>query len=256
MACLVYTAWILWLRGYPEQALERNRAALALAQQCQHPFCLAFALILAAALSQYRRECQAVARQAEASMTLAQQQALPLLLAMGTVFQGWVLAEQGRADEGSEQIRRGIDAFRATGAELLRPHFLGLLAEAYGRSARTDQGLEALDEALALVETTGERLHESEFYRLKGQLLLAHSRDNHSAAEACFHQALTIAHRQEVKSLELRATISLARLWQQQGKRDAARELLAEVYGWFIEGFDTADLLEAKGLLEEFSRGE
>jgi class 3 adenylate cyclase/DNA-binding winged helix-turn-helix (wHTH) protein/predicted ATPase len=251
MACLVYTAWILWLRGYPEQALERIRAALALAQQCQHPFCLAFALIWAAELSQCRRECQAVSMQAEASMTLAHQQEFPLLMAMGTVFQGWVQAEQGPADEGIEQIRRGIAAFRATGAELLRPHFLGLLAEAYGRSARTDKGLEALDEALALVDKTGERLHESEFYRLKGQLLLARPVDNHPEAEACLYRALAIARRQQAKSLELRAAVHLSRLWQQQGKPDQARRLLDESYGWFTEGFDTADLKGAKVLLDE-----
>ena len=251
MACLVYTAWILWLRGYPEQALERIRTALALAHQCQHPFCLAFALIWAAALSQCRREFQAVSMQAEASMTLAQQQEFPLLMAMGTVFQGWVLAEQGREDEGIEQIRRGIAAFRATGAELLRPHFLGLLAEVYGRSARTDKGLEALDEALALVDRTGERLHESEFYRLKGHLLLARSMDHHPEAEAALHRALTLARRQQAKSLELRAAVHLSRLWQQQGQHDQAQRLLGEVYGWFTEGFDTADLKEAKALLDE-----
>jgi class 3 adenylate cyclase/predicted ATPase len=251
MACLVYTAWILWLRGYPEQALERIHAALARAHQCQHPFCLAFALLWAAVLSQCRRECQAVSMQAEASMTLAHQQAFPLLMAMGTVFQGWGLAAQGRADEGIEQIRRGMAAFRATGAELLRPHFLGLLAEAYGRSEHIDQGLEALDEALALVDRTGERLHESDFYRLKGQLLLAHSMDHHPEAEACFHHALTIARRHQAKSLELRVAVHLSRLWQQQGKYDQARRLLGEAYGWFTEGFDTGDLKEAKTLLDE-----
>jgi predicted ATPase len=239
------------LRGYPEQALERIRTALALAHQCQHPFCLAFALIWAAALSQCRREFQAMSMQAEASMTLAQQQEFPLLMAMGTVFQGWVLAEQGREDEGIEQIRRGIAAFRATGAELLRPHFLGLLAEVYGRSARTDKGLEALDEALALVDRTGERLHESEFYRLKGHLLLARSMDHHPEAEAALHRALTLARRQQAKSLELRAAVHLSRLWQQQGQHDQAQRLLGEVYGWFTEGFDTADLKEAKALLDE-----
>jgi len=144
-------------------------------------------------------------------------------------------------------------AFRATGAELMRPHFLGLLAEAYGSSARPDKGLEALDEALALVERTGERLHESEFYRLKGQLLLAHSMDSHPEAEACFHHALTIARRQQAKSLELRAAMSLARLWQRQSKRGEARELLSPIYGWFTEGFDTADLQEAKALLNELA---
>jgi predicted ATPase len=251
MACFVYTAWILWLRGYPDQALERIRAALTLAQQCQHPFCLAFARIWAAELYQCRRESRAVSMQAEASMTLAHQQEFPLLMAMATVFQGWVLAEQGRADEGIEQIRRGIAAFRATGAELLRPHFLGLLAEAYGRSKRTDKGLEALDEALALVDRTGERLHESEFYRLKGQLLLARSVDNYPEAEACFHHALTIARRYQAKSLELRVAVHLNRLWQQHGKHDQARRLLREAYGWFTEGFDTGDLKEAKALLDE-----
>jgi predicted ATPase len=256
MACLVYTAWILWLRGYPAQALTRMRAALALAQQCQHPFCLAFARILAAVLAQCRREWQAVSRQVEASMTLAQQQEFSLLLARGTVFQGWVLAEQGQADEGIAQMRQGMAAFRATGAELFRPHFLGLLAQAYGRSQRPDQGLEALDEALVLVERTGERLHESECYRLKGQLLLARSMDSHPEAEAHLHRALTIACRQEAKSLELRAAMSLARLWQRQGKCGEARELLAPIYSWFTEGFDTADLQEAKALLEALERAD
>jgi class 3 adenylate cyclase/predicted ATPase len=250
MACFVYTAWILWLRGYPDQALERIRAALTLAQQCQHPFCLAFTRIWAAEIYQCRREFQAVSMQAAASMTLAHQQEFPLLMAMATVFQGWVLAEQGCADEGIEQIRRGIAAFRATGAELLRPHFLGLLAEAYGRSKRTE-GLEALDEALALVDRTGERLHESEFYRLKGQLLLARSMDHYPEAEACFQHALAIARRYQAKSLELRVAVHLSRLWQQHGKHDQARRLLGEAYGWFTEGFDTGDLKEAKALLDD-----
>jgi predicted ATPase len=251
MACLVYTAWILWLRGYPDQALERIRAALALAQQCQHAFCLAFALTWAAELYQCRREPQAVSSQAEASLTLAHQHEFPLLMAMGMVFQGWVLAEQGRHDEGIERLRQGIAAFQATGAELLQPYFLSLLAEAYGRSKRPDQGLEVLNEALALVDKTGERLHESEFYRLKGQLLLGRCMDNHAAAEACFRQARTMARHHQAKALELRAAMSLSRLWQRQGKQGRARRLLGEVYGWFSEGFETGDLKEAKALLDE-----
>jgi class 3 adenylate cyclase/predicted ATPase len=251
MACLVYTAWILWLRGYPEQAHARLRTTLALAHQCQHPFCLAFALIWDAELALCRREPQAVARQAEASMALAHQHAFPLLTAMGMVFQGWVLAEQGRAEQGIERLRQGIAAFRATGAELLRPHFLSLLAEAYGKRARPDQGLEVLEEALALVDKTGERLHESEFYRLKGHLLLGRSIDHQAAAEACFQQARTLARQHQARSLELRAAMSLSRLWQQQGKQGRARRLLGEVYGWFTEGFDTGDLQEAKVLLDD-----
>src|SRR5262249_3478902 len=161
------------------------------------------------------------------------QQEFPLLVAMATVFQGWVLAVQGQGDEGIEHICQGIAAYRATGAELLRPHFLGLLAEAYGRRARTNQGLEALAEALALVDRTGERLHEPELYRLQGQLLLTASVANHSEAEACFQRALTLARRHQARSLELRAAVSLSRLWQQQGKHARARRLLGEVYGWF-----------------------
>ena len=251
MACLAYTAWILWLRGYPDQALERIRPALTLAQQCKHPFCLVFVLTFAVMLYQCRRELQSVSIQASANLTLAHQQGFPFLEAWAMVLQGWGLAEQGRGDEGIEQVCRGIAAFRATGAELYRPYFLGLLAEAYGRRARTDKGLEALDEALALVDKTGERFHESEFHRLKGQLLLARSMDNHPEAEACFHRALTIARHHQAKSLELRAAVHLSRLWKQQGQYDRARRLLEEIYGWFTEGFDTGDLTEARVLLDE-----
>jgi predicted ATPase len=251
MACLVYTAWILWLRGYPDQALERLRVALTLAQQCKDPFCLAFALTFAVVLSQCRREIQAVSMQATASLTLAHQQGFPLLVAWVMVLQGWVLAEQGQGDEGIEQICQGFAACRATAVELLRPYFLGLLAEAYGRRGHIDKGLEALDEALTLVDRTGERHHESEIYRLKGQLLLARSMDNHPEVEACFQRALTIARQHQAKSLELRAAVNLSRLWQQQGKHDQARRLLGEVYGWFTEGFDTGDLKEARALLDE-----
>ena len=189
--------------------------------------------------------------QATASLTLAHQQGFPFLVAWAMVLQGWVLAAQGRGDEGIEQVCQGIAAFRATGSGVLRPHFLSLLAEAYARRERTDEGLEALDEALTLVDRTGERLYESELYRLKGQLLLARSIDNHPEAEACYHYALTIAHRQQAKSLELRAAVNMSRLWQQQGKHDQARRLLGEVYGWFTEGFDTGDLKEARALLDE-----
>jgi predicted ATPase len=202
-------------------------------------------------LYQCRRELQSVSIQAAANLTLAHQQGFPFLGAWATVLQGWVLAEQGREDEGIEQICRGMAAYRATGTELLRPHFLGLLAEAYGKKERIDSGLEALAEALALAERTGERLHESEFYRLQGQLLLARSLDNASEAEASLHRALTIARRQQARSLELRAAVNLSQLWQQQGKPHQARRLLGELYERFTEGFDTGDLKEAKALLDE-----
>ena len=253
LVCLVYAAWSLWLRGYPDQALDRIHQALALTQQCSHSFCQAFALTFAVMLHWFRRDTDAVAAQVEASLSLAYAHAFPLFVAMGRVFQGGVLAAHRPEVESLEQIRQGIVAYRETGTELFRPYFLGLLAEAYRRSGRTGTGLEVLTEALALVELTGERLYEADLYRLKGELLLAQDSTGQQleAAEACLRHALEVARRQQARSLELRAAIRLSWLWQQQGKRHQARHLLAAVYGQFTEGFDTGDLQEAKTLLDE-----
>jgi predicted ATPase len=144
-------------------------------------------------------------------------------------------------------------AWRATGAEALRPYYLALLAEASGKRGQVEEGLHLLAEALAVAKDTGECRWDAELHRLKGELLVARSAEPHAEAATCFRQALTIANGQQAKSYELRAAMSLARLWQQQGKRTAAHELLAPVYGWFTEGFDTADLQEAKSLLEELA---
>jgi predicted ATPase len=168
-------------------------------------------------------------------------------------LRGWALAQQGQTGEGIEQIRQGLMAFRATGAEVGRPYFLALLAEAYGTTGQPEEGLTILAEALTLADKTGERWHEPELHRFKGALLLQQSADNHAAAQTCFQQALDMARALQAKSLELRTATSLARLWQQQGMRNEAYQLLAEVYSWFTEGFDTADLQDAKGLLEELS---
>jgi predicted ATPase len=154
-----------------------------------------------------------------------------------------------------EQIQQGLTAYYATGAELARRYSLALLAEAYGLMGQPEAGLTVLTDALTLAETTGERWYEPELYRLKGALLLQQSVDNQVEAEAYFHKALDIARSQQAKSLELRATTSLARLWQQQGKRQKAHDLLAPIYGWFTEGFDTADLQEAKALLDALAEG-
>jgi predicted ATPase len=169
---------------------------------------------------------------------------------MDSILRGWVLAHQGQVQEGIEQITQGLRAYRATEAEQARPYFLALLAEAYGIIGQPEAGLTALMEALTHVDTTGERSIEAELYRLQGELLLQQSSDHQAEAETCFHHALEIARTQQAKLLELRATTSLAHLWQQQGKRQEAHDLLAPVYGWFTEGFDTADLQDAKALLE------
>ena len=191
-----------------------------------------------------------VSERADTAITVATAQQVAIVLAVGPIMRGRVLAMQGQGAEGLPQLRQGLDAYRATGAAFQRPHFLGMLAEVHRSLGQPEAGLTALREALTLVETTGERYYAAELHRLKGELLLPQAAPEVSHAEACFQQALDVARRQEAKSLELRAAMSLARLWQPQGKRVEAYDLLAPIYGWFTEGFDTADLQEAKALLD------
>jgi len=249
-ASLSYAGRVLWLLGYPEQALKASQEALILAQELSHPYSLAYVLYFATVLHQLRRESQATQARAEAVVAFSREQGFPLWIAGGTVLRGWALAEQGQRAEGMAQIWEGLAAWRATGAELGRPYYLGLLAEVHRETQQVEEGLRTLDEALALMYAHGERYYEAELYRLKGELLLAHSVEHDVEAGACFHQALDVARHQQAKLLELRAAMSLSRLWQQQGKRPEAYDLLAPIYGWFTEGFDTADLQEAKALLE------
>jgi adenylate cyclase len=259
VVCLSYAALSLWLLGYPDQALQRSREALSLAQEISESFSLAVALVFAGGLHQFRREGHAGHERAEAVIALSAEQGFAMWLGWGTFLQGWALAEQGQGKEGMAQMCYGLNAYQAIGAEILRPYFLALLAEAYGKVGQAEEGLRLLTEALELVDKNGERLYEAELHRLKGVLLLQEGkrqkakgkRQKALEAEESFRQALDIARHQQAKSLELRAAISLSRLWQQQGKREEARELLAEIYGWFTEGFDTTDLREAKALLDE-----
>jgi len=173
-------------------------------------------------------------------------------LAAALVLRGWALVERGRSEEGMAQIRQGFDTGGATRSHM-RAHSLALLAEAWGKEGNFTEGLAELAKAFTQVEETGIRFYEPELHRLKGEFLLALNPENPAEAEACFRQAVAIARRQQARSLELRATMSLARLWQRQGRRDEARAMLAEIYGWFTEGFETADLKEAKALLEVIS---
>jgi predicted ATPase len=248
--CRSQGARTLWHLGYPDQALAWNEAAVMLAQQIAHPFSLSFALSAAALFHQFRREVRLTHKRAEAAISLAKEQGFPHWIAHGSLLCGWALVQQGQAQEGIEQLHQGLIAHRATGAELLRPYFLSLLAEAQGTLGEPETGLAVLTEALTLVDTTGESWYEPELYRLKGASLLQQSSDNSTEAETCFHHALDIARNQQAKSFELRTATSLARLWQQQGKCQEAHDLLAPVYNWFTEGFDTADLQDAKALLE------
>jgi predicted ATPase/transcriptional regulator with XRE-family HTH domain len=246
---LAYMVRPLWLLGYPDQAITQSQKALTMAQELAHPFSLTYALTFAALGHQFRREVQATHMRAEASCALAGEKGIAFFVAFGTGLRGWALAKQGQSDAGLLQMREGMAACRATGAEADRPYFLTLVAEAYGREGRYGEGLAMLEEALALVDQSEERYWEAEIHRLKGELLLARSAENQVEAESCLDKALDVARRQGAKSLELRAAMSLGRLWQRQGKRVTAHDLLAPIYGWFTEGFDTADLQEAKTLL-------
>ena len=269
VAYRTYAALVLWLLGYPDQALQKSHEALSLAQELAHPHSLAFTLDLAAWLHQFRREGQIALERAEAALSLGTEQGFALWVAAGMIWRGWALAEQGQGEEGISQMRQGLDAWRATGAVVWQPHVLALLADAYGKSGRTEEGLLVLAEASAVVEKTGEHLSDAELSRLKGELLLQSGAQapeprvspaytpplipHAEEVEACFGHAVDIARLQQAKSLELRASTSLARLWQTQGKHQDAYDLLAPVYEWFTEGFDTADLIEAKQLLHELS---
>jgi class 3 adenylate cyclase/predicted ATPase len=249
--CRSRGAWALWYLGFPDQGLAQNAAAVTLAQQIAHTFSLSYALSSAAVFHQYRREVRVAQERAEAAISLATEQGFSFWIPYGSLLRGWALAQQGQTKEGIEQMNHALIALRATGGEILRPYFLALLAEAHGIMEHPDTGLKIVTEALTLVDTTGERVWEPELYRLKGELLLQQNLDNQAEAESCFAQAITIAQSQQAKSWELRAATSLARLWQQHGKRQEAHDLLASVYNWFTEGFDTADLQDAKALLDE-----
>ena len=248
--CLNSLSLILWVLGYPSQALRRSHEALTLARQFSHPFTLAHALIYAAMLHKNRREGQLAQEGAEAGTALAREHGFAQWVPQGAIVHGWALAVQGRAEESLRQIRQELAAHQATGSVSGRPWMLVLLAEVCEWTGQTEEGLCAINEALV---APGERFTEAERHRLKGQLLLRQAAADGAEAEASFHQALDIARRQQANRWELRAAMSLSRLWQQQGKRAEARELLAPIYGWFTEGFDTADLQEAKVLLEELS---
>ncbi|MBI3796153.1 MAG: AAA family ATPase [Deltaproteobacteria bacterium] len=267
--CLSIAAMNLWFLGYPAQAQRRIQEALTLSRALTDPFNLAYALNVAANLHHFRKEIQAAQEQAEALITLSSEHGLSYRLAWGTSWRGWALTAQGQRGEGIAEMRQGLAALQATGLGVIRSYLLGLLAEAYGETGQVEEGLTLLAEAQAAVHKNGERHLEAELYRLKGTLTLKQSevrsprsavnnpqsaiRNPQLEAEACFQKAIEITRQQGAKSLELRAVMSLSRLWQQQGKKEEARQLLAEIYGWFTEGFDTKDLQEAKALLGELA---
>jgi len=247
----VYVALALWSLGFPDQALEKLNEALGLASELQYPLTSAFANGFAAWLHQVRGEVEASRTRAETAITLASEYGFPLPLGMGRIFRGWALAELGHHDEGIELIRQGRDVCEGSGAALIRPYFLTLLAKAYGKGNRLKEGQAALAEALASIKDNGERAYEADILRLQAEFLLADSANDE--AERQLYSAIKLAQMQKAKSLELRATTTLARLLTKRDRRGEARTMLREIYNWFTEGFDTAALREARFLLEQLA---
>jgi predicted ATPase len=240
-------AQVLWLLGYPEQALQRSQGALTLARQGGHPLSLAHALQSATRVHQMRGELPAVCELAEGLIVFSEAQGFGSHVAAGAILQGWALIAQGQRRAGVAQIRQGLTAVQATGTALNRPYMLALLAEAHGNTGDTAAGLSVLAEALALVDSHGERWYAAELYRLKGTLSLPRSR---GAAQRWLQHALSIARQQCARSLELRAALHLRRLRQHPGGKNDGQSRLAELHAWFTEGFDTSDLQAVQGVLE------
>jgi class 3 adenylate cyclase/predicted ATPase len=252
VVCLSYAGLAWWLLGFADRALDRSRRALALAEELSHPHSRALALVWAAWLHQFRREAKSTEGLASAAIRLCGEQGFPLWKPMGGILLGWAMIEQGGSqDDGIACMRRGLAELHATGAGLWQPCFLALIAEACLKAGRLEEGLAVLDQAVGAVEERSERLYEAELHRLKGELLLRSHPVDVSPSEDCIRTALTIAQDQQAKSLELRAAVSLARLWAERRERCKARDLLAGVLGWFTEGFETPDLRKAKTLLSE-----
>jgi class 3 adenylate cyclase/predicted ATPase/energy-coupling factor transporter ATP-binding protein EcfA2 len=248
--CLAVAANALWRLGFPDQAMQRSWEALALAQELAHPLSLMSAQYWAAWLHYVRREVSVVQALTDTLLTLATTQGFPLYVGYGTCWRGWALVMQGEGGAGLAQLRQGMAAILAAGHESARSLCLFLLAEASGHAGQVADGLDLVTEALTAFETSQRGDMLTEAHRCRGELMLRQALPEAAQAQAYFQQALAVARRQQAKSFELRAATSLARLWQQHGKRQAAHDLLAPVYGWFTEGFDTADLQDARSLLD------
>ena len=253
--CLSWLARVLFILGYPEQAVARNGEVAGYVRELTHPNTAAVALTWGCMFRQLIRERHNAHEQAEAVMALATEQGFPLYLAAGTVVHGWALAANGQAEVGVAEIRRGLADSRE-GAENWSSYFLGLLADALGRAGQAAAGLSVAVDAIDRAGRAGGRWLEAELHRLRGELLLLLPEPEQPAAEACFRRALALAREQSAKMWELRAATSLACLWQREGRSDEASALLTPIYSWFTEGFDSADLKDANALRDQLgSRG-
>jgi predicted ATPase len=246
---LCFLSWALWHDGYPDRAAQTADRALLYAREFGHAFTLAYTLWNTATQAVLSRDVLRVARLANQNATISGEHGFRQFIARSDVLLGWAAAHQGQGADGIDRMRRGIAAATATGARLWEPFLLGLVTEALMFACEVEEGLAVLDQALARSTESGERWSDAELHRLCGELLCRLPRPDLDRAEGSFRNALSIAREQGTKGFELRAATSLAQLWGKEGRQTEARELLAPVYGWFTEGFDTADLKEAKALL-------
>jgi class 3 adenylate cyclase/predicted ATPase len=251
VAGLIFTALIFLFRGYPQQAIARCREALAAAQKLGHAFTTCQTLYLTCWFHQVLREPRVVDARASTLMKLATDHGLSAWAAHAAVLHGWAVGQGGAVEPGIAELRQGMATIEAMGVHQHTPGFLGLLAGLHLGTKNFGEALQALEEALARVDRLEERWFEPDLRRLKGDVLMALSPERSAEAEACYQQGLTVARDQSARLWELRAATSLARLWRDQGRRAEAHDLLAPVYGWFTEGFDIADLKDAKALLRE-----
>lgn len=250
VACFSLLPWVLWMLGYPDQALQRSQDALRLAQNLDHPFHRGFAQWYSTILHFLRREPEKIAEHGQATIQIGVEHGLDTWTILGTPYVGIAKTQLNELQEGISILTQSLATWRAVGIELTRPYLLGALAEAYGTAGQFDTALNILTEALQHVTQHTELSYQPALYHLRGELTLAQSPEAQETAEADFRQAVAIARAQGGKSIELRATTSLARLWQRQGKKKTARKVLSEIYGWFSEGFDTPDLQAASSLLK------
>jgi len=251
VAALSGLSWTLFALGYPEQARARSREAIEAALKLAHLNTLGYALLFASFFEQFRRAGREARDRAEALVELAIEQNFPHFLAAASTIRGWALLQSGETDTGLAQLRQGLPAWQATGAGLYESYFLGLQAEALGRSGAVEEGLDLIAKALGRVEETGERWFEAELHRMKGELMLRLRKADPAAAEARFRQAASVARQQGAKLWELRATTCLAGLCREQGRHGEAHDLLSPLYSQFTEGFGTPDLQAARAMLRE-----
>jgi predicted ATPase len=246
-------SWALWHRGYPDQSARAADRALAYGRELGHTHTLAHAFWFAGMAALFARDVATVYFHSNDCVALASEHGFALWAAWGRILQGWADAQQGEATTGIAHIRDGLAAAEATGSRLSPPFYLALLAEALALAGKIEEGLAALDDASAKAAVSGVRGWDPEIHRLRGELTARLPYPDPAKAEDSFRTALAIAREQGTRGYELRAATSLARLWREQGRRGEARDLLAPLYDWFTEGFDTADLKDAAKLLSELA---